>query len=176
MRYRIYEFSLFSGEDGQSTLEHVARFIMQCRELTNYENFPYLKFRLFPNSLIRVGFTWYATLPRNSIMCWQEMERQFHTKFFKAELEICIAELSRVTQKGGESTKSFITRFKRMRNRCKIHFPETKYVKIAQRGLHIEKTKKFQGMKFILIMHSAHNNTTQPQLFSSHFIQTCCSK
>ena len=26
------------------------------------------------------------------------MERQFHTQFFKVELEICIAKLSRVTQ------------------------------------------------------------------------------
>ena len=35
-----------------------------------------------------------------------------------------------------------------MRNRCKIHLLETKYVKIAQRGLDIELRKKFQGMEF----------------------------
>ena len=35
-----------------------------------------------------------------------------------------------------------------MRNRCKIHLPETNYVKIAQRGLDIELRKKFQGMEF----------------------------
>ena len=49
--YRIPEFSLFSGEYGQSTLKHVAKFTVQCGELANYENFPYLKLRLFPNSL-----------------------------------------------------------------------------------------------------------------------------
>ena len=48
---RILEFSLISREDGQSTLEHVARFTIQCEELANYENFPYLKLRLYPNSL-----------------------------------------------------------------------------------------------------------------------------
>ena len=48
--YRILEFSSFSGEDGHSTLEHVARFTMQCGELANYENFLYFKLSLFPNS------------------------------------------------------------------------------------------------------------------------------
>ena len=34
-----------------------------------------------------------------------------------------------------------------MRNGCRIHIPETKYVKMAQRGLDNE-LKKFQGMEF----------------------------
>ena len=91
--YRILEFSLFSRKDGQSTLDHVARFIVQHGELANYENFPYLKLRLFPSSLTGAAFTWYATMLRNSIMSWQEMERQFHTQFFRAEPEICTEEL-----------------------------------------------------------------------------------
>ena len=65
--YMILDFSLFSREDGQSTLNHVARFTMQCGELANYENFYYFKLRLFPNSLTRVAFTWYTTFLRNSI-------------------------------------------------------------------------------------------------------------
>ena len=81
-------------------------------------------------------------------MTWQEMERQFHTRFFKVEPEIFIIELSRVTQRVGELAESFITHFKRMRNMSKIHLPKTKYVKIAQRGLDIELRKKFQDMEF----------------------------
>ena len=95
MGYKIPEFFLFCRENGQSTLEHVASFIVQCGELTNYENLLYFKLRLFPNSLREVVFTWYATLLRNSIMSWQEMERQFHTQFLRVEL-------SRVTQRGEE--------------------------------------------------------------------------
>ena len=127
--YRILDFSLFSGEARQSTLEHVARFTVQCEELANYENFYRFKLRLFPNSLTRATFTWYTTLPRNSIQSWQEMERQFHTQFFKAEPEVCIVELSRVTQRNGETVDFFISRFKKMRNICKIHLLETEYVK-----------------------------------------------
>ena len=61
---------------------------------------------------------------------------------------MCIAELSRVTQRNKETTDLFISQFKKMRNRCKIHLPETGYVKIAQRGLNILLRKKLQGMKF----------------------------
>ena len=47
-----------------------------------------------------------------------------------------------------ETVDLFISHFKKMRNRCKIHLPETKYVKMAQRGLDIESRKKFEGMEF----------------------------
>ena len=62
---------------------------------------------------------------------------------------MCIEELSRVTQKNGETVDLFISRFKKMRNKCKIRFPKTEYVKMAKRGLDIELRKKFQGMEFI---------------------------
>ena len=64
-------------------------------------------------------------------MSRQQMERRFHTQFFKAKPEICIVELSKVTRRGGESAESFITCFKRMRNICKIHLLEIEYVKMA---------------------------------------------
>ena len=61
---------------------------------------------------------------------------------------MCIAELSRVTQRNGGITDLFMSRFKKMRNRCKIHLSEKKYVKMAQRRLDIELRKKFKGMEF----------------------------
>ena len=54
---------------------------------------------------------------------------------------MCIAELSKVTQRDGETADLFISQFKKMRNICKIHLPETEYVKMAQRGLNIELRK-----------------------------------
>ena len=60
------------------------------------------------------------------------MERQFHTQFFRAEPEVCIADLSRVTQTNGETADLFISPFKNMRNICKIHLLETEYVKIVR--------------------------------------------
>ncbi|XP_073025118.1 uncharacterized protein [Primulina eburnea] len=91
---------------------------------------------------------WYASLPRNSVMSWQEMERQFHIQFYRTEPEVCIADLSRVTKKKGESVEYFIDRFKKIKNRCKVFLPETEFVKMAQKGLDFELRKKFQGMEF----------------------------
>ena len=73
---------------------------------------------------------------------------QFYTQFFKVEIEVCIVELSKETQRNGETIDLFISRFKKMRNRCKIHLLETDYVKMTQRGLDIELRKKFQCMEF----------------------------
>ena len=61
---------------------------------------------------------------------------------------MCITELSKVTHRNGETIDLFIFRFKKMRNKCKIHLPKTEYVKMAQRGLDTELRKKFQGMEF----------------------------
>ena len=76
------------------------------------------------------------------------MERQFHPQLFRAEPEVCIAKLSRVTQRNWETTNLYISQFKKMINICKIHLLETEYVKRAQRGLDIELRKKFKGMEF----------------------------
>ena len=55
---------MFSGEDEKTALEHIFRFTIQCSEYSNNGNG---KLRLFPNSLTGQAFTWYATLPANSI-------------------------------------------------------------------------------------------------------------
>ena len=61
---------------------------------------------------------------------------------------MCIAELSIVTKRNGETVDLFISQFKKMRKRCKIHLPEIEYLKMTQIGLDIELRKKFQGVKF----------------------------
>ncbi|XP_073051290.1 uncharacterized protein [Primulina eburnea] len=76
------------------------------------------------------------------------MERQFHIQFYITEPEVCIADLSRVTQKKGESVEYFIDMFKKIKNRCKVFQPETDFVKMAQKALDFELRKKFQGMEF----------------------------
>lgn len=68
--------------------------------------------------------------------------RDRFTQFFRTELEVCIVRLSRVTQKGGEPAADI---FIEMRNRYKIHLPETAHMKMIQSELDIELTKKFKA-------------------------------
>lgn len=92
-------------------------------------------------------FTWYATLPRKSILSWQEMEKHFRTQFFDAELKVCIEKLSTMNRKSGKTIDLFVSRFKKIITRCKIHLLKTEYVKMAI-GLDTELRKKFHGMEF----------------------------
>ncbi|KAJ9132677.1 hypothetical protein P3X46_033517 [Hevea brasiliensis] len=101
--HKILEFNLFLGDGIQSTLEHIDRFTAQRGELANYDVF---KLRLFPNSLIAVTFSWYASLPRESVNTWQDMEQLFHTYFYKIEHGVFIAELSKIYQRPRESVDS----------------------------------------------------------------------
>ncbi|OMO99378.1 reverse transcriptase [Corchorus capsularis] len=127
-----------------STVEHLGRFPIQCGEA----NTGFQKLRLFPNSLTGVAFTWYINLPPNSVTTWEEMERLFHTQFYKTEPEISMVDLSRLSQRKGESAEDYIARFKKMRNRCRIALPEQEFVRLAQNGLDLELRKKFEGMEF----------------------------
>jgi hypothetical protein len=57
--YRLPEFSKFSGEDGETTLEHVGQFILQCGEASANN---VLKWRMFPLSLSGTASTWFTSL------------------------------------------------------------------------------------------------------------------
>ncbi len=71
------------------------------------------------------------------------MERLFHPQFFQTEPKVCVTELSKMTQMSGKSIDAFIAQFKKMRNKCKVILPNTKYVKMAQQVLDIKLRKKF---------------------------------
>lgn len=60
-------------------------------------NFNNLRLRLFSNSLTGANFAWYTVLTNNLVFNWSEVERKFHTQFYKVELEIIVDELSKLT-------------------------------------------------------------------------------
>jgi len=76
------------------------------------------------------------------------MERMFHTQFYRLEPKVSMADLSRISQKGGETTDDYLVRFKRVRNKCRVTLLEEEFVWLAQNGLDIELRKKFEGMEF----------------------------
>jgi len=55
-RYKVPDFTNFSGQDDTSTMEHVNWFIIQCGEATNRDQ---LRVRLFFSSLSGSAFTWF---------------------------------------------------------------------------------------------------------------------
>ncbi|GKV01604.1 hypothetical protein SLEP1_g14149 [Rubroshorea leprosula] len=64
------------------------------------------------------------------------------------EPEISMANLSRLTQRLGESSENYLMRFRKAWMKCHVALPEQEFVKLAQNGLDIELRKKFEGMEF----------------------------
>ena len=74
-RYKVPNFTKISGQDDTSTMEHVIRFIIQCGEAANRDE---LWVRLFSSYLSGLAFTWFISLPPNSVITWADLEKQFH--------------------------------------------------------------------------------------------------
>jgi len=104
-QYKVLDFTKFSGEDDTSTMEHVNRFIIQCGEAANRDE---LRVHLFSSSLSRSAFTWFISLPPNSVITLADLEKQFHKYFFSGVHEKKITDLVRLRQRNDESVKSFV--------------------------------------------------------------------
>ena len=69
--FKISEFVKFTGDDSRTTLEHIVQFIIQCGEASTND---ICKLRLFPLSLSGAAFTWFISLPPNSVFTWANLE------------------------------------------------------------------------------------------------------
>jgi hypothetical protein len=65
------DFTKFLGQDDASTVEHIARYLMQLGEASADEAF---RIRYFPLSLTGPAFTWFTSLPAHSICSWKDLE------------------------------------------------------------------------------------------------------
>jgi len=95
-KYKLPNFTNFSGQGEVSMVEHINRFIMQCGEAANQDA---LRVRLFSISLSRSAFTWFTTLLANSILYWADLERQFHQFFYSGVCEMKLTDLTSLRQR-----------------------------------------------------------------------------
>ncbi|XP_058724676.1 uncharacterized protein LOC131596119, partial [Vicia villosa] len=103
--WKIPKFTKFAGETGESTVEHIARFQTEAGELANNEN---LKMKYFPSSLTKNAFTWFTTLPPQSLFSWNHLERLFHEQFYMGQSKISLKELAGVRRKGTEAVDDYL--------------------------------------------------------------------
>ncbi|KAK1650414.1 hypothetical protein QYE76_068219 [Lolium multiflorum] len=116
-KYRLPDFTKFSGSDGSSSIEHVSRYLAQLGMISASDE---LRVRYFSQSLTGSAFGWYTSLPPNSIQT----------------AEAGIADLAQVRQKRGETVAEYIQRFRTVRNRCySVHVSEKEAVELAVVGL-----------------------------------------
>ena len=102
--YRLPEFAKFTGQDSTSTIEHVSRYLTQLGEASIEEAH---RVRFFSLSLSGPAFTWFSSLPVNSIANWTDLEKKFHIYFYTGIGEKKITDLMTIRQKTNESVPSF---------------------------------------------------------------------
>ena len=69
-------------------------------------------------SLLGPAFTWFSSLPVNSVANWADLEKKFHTYFYTRTREKKITDLITIRQKTNESGTEFLQRFRETRNLC----------------------------------------------------------
>ena len=104
-KYKLPDFIKFSGQGEVSTVEHINRFIVQCGEAAQHNA---LKVCLFSMSLSGSAFTWFTTLPANSIIYWADLEKQFHQFLYSGVEEMKLTDLTNLRQRNDESVTTFI--------------------------------------------------------------------
>ena len=138
-RGKVPKFTKFSGDTTEFTVEHVARYLIEAGKIVNNEN---LRIKYFPSSLTKNAFTWFTTLPANSIHNWNQLERLFHEQFYMGQTKISLKELASVKRRFTEPIDEYLNRFRLLKARCFTQVPEHELVERATGGLDYSIRKK----------------------------------
>ncbi|XP_050896886.1 uncharacterized protein LOC127103689 [Lathyrus oleraceus] len=112
---KVPKFTKFSGDTSESTVEHVARYLIEAGHLANNKN---LRIKYFPSSLTKNTFIWFTTLPASSIHDWTRLERLFHEQFYMGQSKISLKELASIKCKFSEPIDDYLNRFHFLKARC----------------------------------------------------------
>jgi len=130
--YKIPKFTKFAGDTSESTVEHIARYLIEAGDLANDEN---LRLKYFPNSLTKNAFTWFTTLTLHLIQDWTQLERLFHKQFYMGQSKISLKELGSVKCNSTQSIDDYLNSFRLLKEICFTQVTEHKLVQMAVDGL-----------------------------------------
>lgn len=117
----------------------MAEYFTKVREIANNES---LRIKYFTSSLTKNAFTWFATLPANSIDTWTHLERLFHEQFYMGQSKISLKELASIKRKFTGSIDDYLNRFCLLKARCFTQVPEDELVEMTVGGLDYSIGKK----------------------------------
>jgi hypothetical protein len=140
------EFTKFSGQDDTSTVEHIARYLMQLGEASAIEAF---RIRYYPLSLTGPAFTWFTSLPPHSICSWKDLEQKFHVHYYTGSNEKKLIDLNTLRQRNNETPMEFLRRFRETKSMCfSLSIPDDQLAGMAIAGMLPAIREKLFGMEF----------------------------
>ena len=144
--WRVPDFIKFSGDDNRSTWEHISQYVAQLTEASSSNS---LRVHLFSLSLIGTAFSWFSTLPPNSVRSWNKLEQKFHDHFYSGDNEAKLTDLTLVKQTRDESVSDYFKRFKEVNNRCfNLSISDKDLVDVALNGLRSYLKGKLEGFDY----------------------------
>jgi hypothetical protein len=114
LRTKIPKFTKFAGDTTESTIKHVARYLIEAGYMSNNENH---QMKFFPSSLTKNAFTWFTTLLQNSIHSWNQLERMFYEQFCMGKTKISLKVLAIVRRKFTEPNDDYLNRYSLLKAR-----------------------------------------------------------
>jgi hypothetical protein len=140
------DFTKFSRQDDTSTVEHIARYLMQLGEASADEAF---RITYFPLSLTGPAFTWFASLPAQSIYSWKDLEQKFHAYYFIGSNEKKLIDLTTLRQRHNETSMEFLGRLRETKSMCfSLNLPHDQLADMAVAGMLPAFREKLFGMEF----------------------------
>ena len=105
-----------------------------------------MRIRLFSLSLSRTIFSWFSSLPPNSVHSWNELEQKFHDHFYSGLNQAKLTDLTSVRQGRDEFIHDYFRRFKDVKNRCyNFSIFERDFAGLALGGLCSHFKEKLEG-------------------------------
>ena len=100
-------------------------------------------------SLSGSAFTWFTTLPANSILFWADLEKQFHQFFYSSMYEMKLTNLTNMRQRNDELVAAFIQRFRDVKNRCySLVLSDKQLAEVPFQGLLPHIREKYASQEF----------------------------
>ena len=117
-------------------------------------------------SLSRSAFTWFTTLPANSIIYWADLEKQFHQFFYSGIEEMKLTDLTNLRQRNDESVAAFIQRFRDVKNRCfSLVLSDQQLAEVTFQGLLPHIKEKYASQEFYSISQMANRMTEEAKSY-----------
>ena len=100
------------------------------------------------------AFTWFISLPPNSIITWVDLEKQFHKYFFAGIHEKKLTNLVKLRQRNDESVESFVQRLRDVKNKCySLVLDDRQLADLAFQGLLPHLKDRYASQEFESLSH-----------------------
>ncbi|CAM8943724.1 unnamed protein product [Rhodiola kirilowii] len=134
----VHHLPKFSGAKGESATGHLKRYHGSCHNLRPYgATVDDFKLKAFYFSLSDSATDWFLSFPSDSIYSWEEMQRQFLTKYYPAGRAMQVQrQLQELRQGPNETMYEYVEKFTALeKSCCNLGLPEKLLVEYMLDGL-----------------------------------------